>query len=208
MVLPVAPRINALLAIDAVKSGAIVVSLYTIQKCNVARRFPGAQDFRGYQSFGQRSRYWVMVPELSRFLVIAIILVTGVAGCGSKVPFDMVPVHGKLTYEDGTLVPAESILVTFNPIRTEAGSKTAPPGGTTSVNVQDGTFGAVTSHRKDDGLVIGKHKVVVVSFKKGANGNPTPTSAVPPVYRQESTTPLEVEVQSSDQFLELKVRKQ
>lgn len=144
-----------------------------------------------------------------RSIVILFILASAVTpGCGSKVPFDLVPVHGKLTYEDGSLVPADSILLTFNPIRTEAGGKIAPPGGTTSVNVQDGTFAAVTSHRKDDGLVIGKHKVVVVSFKKGANGNPAPTAAVPPVYRQESSTPLEVEVQSSGQFLELKVRKQ
>ena len=143
-------------------------------------------------------------PE--RWTAISMVLVS-ICGCGAKVPFDLVPVHGKLTYEDGSLVPADSILLTFNPIKTEAKAKTAPPGGTTNVNVQDGTFATVSTHRKDDGLVVGRHKVVVVSFRKGPDGMPAPTAAVPAVYRKEASTPLEVDVQSSGQFLELKVRK-
>jgi hypothetical protein len=40
------------------------------------------------------------------------------AGCGtSEMPFDIVPVHGKVTYDDGSLIPADSILVAFNPRR-------------------------------------------------------------------------------------------
>jgi hypothetical protein len=129
-------------------------------------------------------------------------------GCGSDVPFDFVPVHGKVTYEDGSRIEADSILVTFNPILTEEKGRMVPPGGQTQVNVQDGTFSAVSSHRKDDGVAVGRHKVVVVSFKKGANGTTAPSTAVPPAYRNVSSTPLEVEVQSHDQFLDLKVRKQ
>ena len=131
----------------------------------------------------------------------------GVTGCGSKVPFDFVPVHGKVTYEDGSLIPADSILVTFNPIRSEQKSKTVAPGGQTNVNVQDGTFSGVSSHRKDDGVAAGRHKVVIVSFKKGPNGSPVPSSAVPAIYRNETSTPLEIEVDSKGQFLDLKISK-
>jgi hypothetical protein len=140
-------------------------------------------------------------------LIAALCIFASTTGCGSKVPFDFVPVHGKVTYEDGSLIPADSILVTFNPIVVKEKGKFVPPGGRTDVNVQDGTFSAVSSHRKDDGVAVGRHKVVVVAFAKGPNGSSAPSSAVPPIYRQESSTPLEIEVESEDQFLDLKVRR-
>lgn len=134
-------------------------------------------------------------------------LLASISGCGSKVPFSIVPVHGKVMYEDGSLIPADSILVTFNPIHDGEKGKMAAPGGQTNVNVQDGTFSAVSSHRANDGLAVGRHKVVVVAFKKGPDGKTGPSPAVPAVYRSESSTPLEVDVASSDQFLELKISK-
>jgi hypothetical protein len=142
-------------------------------------------------------------PKLWLILLVSVV----VPGCGGSVPFDIVPVSGKVTYEDGSLIPASSMLVTFNPIRTGEKSKVAPPGGQTNVNVQDGTFSSVSSHRANDGLAVGKHKVVIVSFKKGPQGGSSPSADVPAIYRKESSTPLEVDVNSSNQFLELKVRK-
>jgi hypothetical protein len=139
--------------------------------------------------------------------IIAGTLFASTAGCGSKVPFDIVPVHGKVTYEDGSRIDADSILLTFNPVASGEKGKAVAPGGQTSVNVQDGTFSAVSSHRANDGVAVGKHKVVIVSFKKGANGSTAPSPAVPAIYRKESSTPLEIEVNSSDQFLDLKVKK-
>ena len=138
---------------------------------------------------------------------VALLVVAPTVGCNRDMPFDLVPVKGKVTYEDGSLIPADSILVTFNPISSEPKAKVVPPGGQTNINVQDGTFSAVSSHRANDGLVVGRHKVVVVSFKKGANGNPAPSDAVPAIYRKVATTPLEVEVDSNNQFLELKLSK-
>ena len=145
--------------------------------------------------------------RFSSALIAGLSIFVSVTGCGSSVPFDFVPVHGKVTYEDGSLIEADSILVTFNPILSEEKGKIVPPGGQTNVNVQDGTFSAVSSHRANDGVAVGRHKVVIVSFKKGPNGQPAPSPAVPPIYRKESSTPLEVEVESSDQFLDLKVSK-
>jgi hypothetical protein len=140
------------------------------------------------------------------FAVTVPFLIASITGCGSKVPFDFVPVHGKLTYDDGSLIQADSILVTFNPILNEKG-KMVRPGGQTNVNVSDGTFAGVSSYRKDDGVAVGRHKVVVVSFRKGPNGMSVPSDAVPSAYRNASTTPLEIEVESVSQFLDLKVSK-
>jgi hypothetical protein len=143
--------------------------------------------------------------RFSSALIARLSLCASISGCGASVPFNIVPVHGKVAYEDGSLIPADSMLVTFNPIRSGEKGKIVPPGGQTQVNVQDGTFSAVSSHRAYDGLAIGRHKVVVVSFKKGPNGNSAPSDAVPAIYRNESSTPLEIDVKSNDQFLDLKV---
>jgi hypothetical protein len=140
-------------------------------------------------------------------LVVGLLICTPVIGCGSNVPFDFVPVQGKVTYEDGSLIPADSILVTFNPVLEGTKGKMVPPGGQTQVNVQDGTFSAVSSHRANDGVAVGRHKVVVVAFRKGPNGSPVPSPAVPAAYRDANSTPLEIEVDSSNRTLELKVKK-
>jgi len=145
--------------------------------------------------------------RFSSTAIAALSIFAVTSGCGSKVPFGMVPVHGKVTYEDGSLIPADSMLVVFSPILSGDKSKMVPPGGRSNVNVQDGTFSAVSSYRKDDGLVIGRHKAMVMSYKNGPNGQSAPSTAVPAIYGKEDTTPLEVEIQSKDQFLELKVSK-
>ncbi len=128
------------------------------------------------------------------------------AGCGSSTPFKLLPVNGKVTYDDGSLVKAESLRVEFNPATVATGPVTTP-GGTTQVNVADGTFAAVTTRRTGDGLAPGRYKVVVVPFKKGPKGGPTPTTAVPAKYQKETTTPLEIDVSEANQFIEIKVSK-
>jgi hypothetical protein len=168
-----------------------------------ARLFPVSPE-QSLQNLEMNTRSNV---RFSPALIAGLSMFASFTGCGSNVPFDFVPVHGKISYEDGSLIAADSILITFNPIRSEEKSKMVPPGGQTNVNVQDGTFSAVSSHRANDGVAVGRHKVVVVAFKKGPNGSPVPIAAVPPVYRSEGTTPLEIEVDSSDQFLDLKISK-
>jgi hypothetical protein len=148
-----------------------------------------------------------MSPGFRAPITAAWLLFVGFSyGCGSSTPFDIVPVHGKVVYEDGSLIPADSILVTFNPINPEK-SKMVPPGGQTTVNVQDGTFSNVSSHRANDGLALGRHKVVVVAFKNNPGKNPSPSGVVPAKYNKMATTPLEVNVESSGQLLEIKVSK-
>jgi hypothetical protein len=142
--------------------------------------------------------------RFSPALIVGLSICTSISGCGANVPFSIVPVHGKVAYEDGSLISADSVLVTFYPILSGEKSKNVPPGGRTNLNVQDGTFSAVSSYRNNDGLAIGRHKVMVASYKKGTS---TPTAAVPAIYGNETTTPLEIEVASSGQFLDIKISK-
>ncbi len=125
------------------------------------------------------------------------------SGCGSDVPFGIVPVHGTVTYEDGSLIPADEIQIIFNPIDPPREGKMVAPGGRTKVVVSDGSFKSVTSHRPNDGVVVGRHKVVVIASKK----SPSKGKLVAAKFSRTATTTLEVEITSSDQFLELKVSK-
>ena len=121
--------------------------------------------------------------------------------CGSSDPFDYVQVSGKITYEDGTPIPASSLRVTFVPQEQSLDSKTHARPGVAEVNVTDGTFSVVTSRKHGDGIVPGKHKVTVVAL----DATQAPTDAVPPEYAAEATTPLEVE--TGDQPFDLTARR-
>ena len=124
------------------------------------------------------------------------------AGCGSPEPFELIKVSGKITYEDGTLIPAEGnyVRLTFYPQSPPLDSKTHPRPGTAEVDLLDGTFTCATTRRSGDGLTAGKHKVVVSTtvlqvVPKG----------VPPEYNDPDRTPLEVD--TAQQPFELKIRK-
>lgn len=129
-------------------------------------------------------------------------LLLGIAGCGGQ-PFDMVPVDGKVTYEDGSVIPAKRLRVVFLPQAAPINAATHPRPGEAEVNVTDGTFSNVTSLKYGDGLVLGKHKVQVISL----NEMEVETDAVPKQYRSADTTPLEIEVSSGNTHFELKVKK-
>jgi hypothetical protein len=160
----------------------------------------------GALSFGAICFGWFFSGRVFSGWVIAVLV--SCSGCGSDVPFGIVPVHGKVTYEDGSLVPADEMMVIFNPVDPPRKGKMVAPGGRTSVDVADGTFKSVTSHRPNDGVVLGKHKVVVIASKKGPNGRLGSGNLVATKYRKTATTPVEVDVSSSSQFLEIKVSKQ
>jgi hypothetical protein len=122
------------------------------------------------------------------------------AGCGGREPFHHVPVSGKITYEDGSLIPVDEIEVRFLPQAARVDAKTYPRPGEASVDKATGTFSSATTHKANDGLVQGKHKVILTS-----PGVPLPPSIVPPEYCDPTTTPLEVDT-ANQPFL-LKVRK-
>jgi hypothetical protein len=137
---------------------------------------------------------------LSRWAVVCMAVV-GVVGCSGSNPYDLVAVSGKVTYDDGSLIPAESIMLKFNPEAAAIDAKTHPRKGFALVNVSDGTFEFATTHKHADGLVAGKHKVLIVAYAKdGKTAN-----VVPKEYQRPDTSPVEVDTDKLP--LEIKVQK-
>jgi hypothetical protein len=135
----------------------------------------------------------------------AVLVVLGLAmtlGCGHG-PFSAVPVSGKVTFRDGSLIKADRIVVTLVPQGAAASGKMAAPGARGDVNVADGTFAGLTTHKPMDGVVLGRHKVVVQPLKKGPGGMDMPLNVIPARYTQPDKTPLEVEVKKSRESLTL-----
>jgi hypothetical protein len=119
-------------------------------------------------------------------------------GCGSGSPFDYEKVSGKVTYEDGTLIPGATRLQ-FIAQDAPAVEGASPRPAVANVNPQ-GEFDCATSYKYGDGLIPGKHKVAIDS-----GGDPTKKVPVPKEYLSPSTTPLIVD--TADAPLEIKVPK-
>jgi len=138
-------------------------------------------------------------------VVLAGMLLAVAVGCGPTAPFDIIPVTGKVTYEDGTTIPADRIEVIFNPQTEPIDQKTYPRQGAAEVNTADGTFSAMTTWKYGDGATVGPNKVTVISYDADENI----TDAVPEIYRDPETTPLgEVEVGSGSTHFEFKIKKE
>jgi hypothetical protein len=119
--------------------------------------------------------------------------VLSVAGCGGD-PYQVVPVSGRVTYTDGSLIPGDQIQVRFVPEMSVSGDSARVPSATGDVSPQDGRFEGLTTHKYLDGAVPGPHRVTLVAMKAGADGAPAPSKAVPEKYQSPQTTPLRWEV--------------
>lgn len=121
------------------------------------------------------------------------------AGC-SQGPFDMVRVEGTVRYSDGTEIPAPRVVITFHPQDPPASPKIQPRPGQAVATQPSGAFDVVTSHKYDDGIVAGAHKVTVVA--QGENWRQL-KGLVPPEYARVDTTPIRVD--SSDSPFEFRI---
>jgi hypothetical protein len=134
------------------------------------------------------------------FLTAAVVIAfTG--GCGSDTPWSPVDVTGKVTYEDGSVIPVQSMKLYFAPQTPPKDKKTFPRQGSVGVNVADGSFADVTTYQYGDGLIPGKHKVIVVAYDGGRDLSPK----VPRAYSAVTTTPLEID--TANLPIEIKIRK-
>jgi hypothetical protein len=133
--------------------------------------------------------------------VLLPLVLCGAVGCGRDNPFALVKVSGTLTYDDGSLIPANQIILKFEPLTAALNSKTHPPSGMSYVNVADGTFDLVTSYKYADGLVRGKHRVLVSATMESGDA----TRLVPDEYVDSGRTPLLVDTAESP--FQLVVRK-
>ena len=127
-------------------------------------------------------------------------------GCGGGAPFNIIPVRGKVTYTDGSLIPADRIIVKFVPQDVAAVGTAAPAAAQGDVNVADGTFRGLT-HKHLDGAIVGRHKVVVQAFQTSSAGFDEPNGAVPSPYTRAETTPLEVDVARGNRKFTLQIER-
>lgn len=112
-----------------------------------------------------------------------------VVGCGDGNPFSQVKVTGKVSYEDGTLIPVDGLKLWFVSQEPPKPGGMSPRPAAAPVNVQDGTFDTATTLRYGDGLVRGKHKVFLDLIPK-KNG---PARPVPEIFTSAATTTLVID---------------
>ena len=111
------------------------------------------------------------------------------AGCSRNGdPFSYVNASGRVSYDDGSLIPAPTLVLYFLP-QTAAVGNAHPRVGWCNVDTKTGEFRNATTHAPHDGLVRGKHKVTIT----GPDKLPLPTNLVPAEYGDFKTTPLEVD---------------
>lgn len=128
--------------------------------------------------------------------LLSLVLIIASGGCKRS----CVPVSGKVTYEDGSLIPADQIRVVFMSPAT-ADPKDHRLKGTALADGKTGTFESATTLLPRDGILPGEHKVLIECILDGQRC----LDLVPPEYCDPTKTPLTV--QSSESPFQLKVRK-
>ncbi|HEX4414775.1 MAG TPA: hypothetical protein VH107_14165 [Lacipirellulaceae bacterium] len=123
----------------------------------------------------------------SRLLLLVLFAVCW--GCGSDSPFKYVRASGRITYEDGSPIPG-GIRLMFVPDGIEAIGNAHARMGIANVD-STGKVESVTSYKPGDGLVPGKHKVVI---QGAADRGGTP--AVPKEDTAAETTKITVDTNS------------
>jgi hypothetical protein len=118
-----------------------------------------------------------------------------ISGCGNGEPFDLVKVQGKVSYEDGSLIPAGRMVVRFISQTRSRDPKIVARPGEAEVDRATGSFEYVTTHNFGDGIVVGEHKVIIVPAGP----------AVPAEYSTVETTPLKVN--SKDSPFDIRIKK-
>ena len=107
-------------------------------------------------------------------------------------PFTYHRVSGRVVYEDGSPIPAGDLTLTFVPMVGAAGGERYPRPGHASVMVKTGDFTHASTRRHGDGLVAGRHKVLVT----GPNRLPLAKEVLSADYAAYDTTPLEVDTRT------------
>ncbi len=121
-------------------------------------------------------------------------MVFAISGCHHE-PYEYVKVKGKVSYEDGSVIPAKQLTVRFISQTPSQSTAETPRPGNAVVDVRTGMFDKVTSHTPGDGIVPGEHKVIIV---QGG-------SLVPEEYCKVDTTPLKVN--ANDSPFDIKIKK-
>jgi hypothetical protein len=135
-----------------------------------------------------RQCFRIAVASLLPGIVIAV-------GCGESTPYSIVPVKGKVTYKDGSLIPAHRLVVQFHPQVASIDPKTHAQYAQAEADPKTGEFIEATTRKWGDGVIPGPQKVTVVAYKLGD----TPNGNVPPLYHSVETSPLAAEVKNTNE---------
>lgn len=86
-----------------------------------------------------------------------------VPGC-EKPRLPTVPVSGRVTYEDGSPVPANSMELRLLTPQKLVDEEKYPHAATARIDIRNGAFSAATTWEHGDGVIPGEHEVEVVRF--------------------------------------------
>ena len=120
----------------------------------------------------------------SCLLVLGILV--AVSGCGNSKPYPCVKVSGKISYDDGSPIAADRILLTFISQSPAIDPKIPPRNGEVEVDVKTGQFGSPRTFAIGDGIIAGDHKVVVRCIVRGNLAK----DLIPMEYTVAAKTPL------------------
>ncbi len=124
-----------------------------------------------------------------------------VAGCGDAgPPFETATVSGRITLSDGRRLDPEETIVRFIPQKIAPIDGQHPRTGEAHLT-DDGRLAKVTTYKPGDGLIVGRHKVVLESYLSDG------TQMFDARYADSRRTPWEVEVkkgQPNEFHLEIK----
>lgn len=138
-------------------------------------------------------RHWKSFAKFHSCIAAAIVCsVASFSGCGKSTTYPIVSASGTVTYEDGSIIPAERIQIKFYSQEPPLDKKTHPRQGIGEVNAEDGSF-VVSTYDYGDGLIQGKHNVTVRSYKLGN----IPSGEVPNIYSSPESSPIEVDAAES-----------
>ena len=146
-----------------------------------------------------RNRYGVSLSACGSLWLISSLALFLAAGCGRSTPYAVVPVSGKVAYDDGSPIPADQVHLVFVSQTPPVDPKMPPRTG--KADAVNGKFDFATTFLYKDGIITGDHKVVVMCIRKGQ----LVKNLVPPEYGDETKTPLRVK--SGESPFDLKVPK-
>jgi hypothetical protein len=126
-------------------------------------------------------------------------ILVAVSGCGNSKPYSCVKVSGKVTYDDGSVIPADRIRLIFVSQAPQINPKTPPHNGEVYADVKTGQFESPTTFIRGDGIIAGDHKVAVQCILNGQ------LALIPTEYTSSTTTPLTAN--SSQSPFEFKIPK-
>jgi hypothetical protein len=132
---------------------------------------------------------------------VGALALAAISGCGRSHPYSCVKVSGKVTYKDGSLIPAQRMRLIFVPQTPAIDPKTPPMKGMTEVDVKTGNFSYVNTFDFKDGIIAGEHKVYLQCIVGGSQSR----KLIPDEYANAEKTPLTVK--SSESPFDLKVPK-